>query len=312
MALRLVAVAESHFAIAYDGPALETGRMPVRDLAPALLALGALFSEASEMVYPTGGPVGLSVKATEQASFDVHLVLDAHDLWNQFIDFYSSDNITALANLQNLILGSTVGLFAVLRRIGHRRIDREEESAPTPGQLKVTLDDGTSIEMPVEVARMVRRISIRRKVRDVVAPLARDGVERVTFAETPEGPPELVIDKDDFAAYEAAAVEEGDILLDEEREMIVQIASVSLEGKKWRLSDGNVTFWASVEDSEFLADVEHRAELFGTGDMLRCRIRVVQSRKPTGGLRTEYHVVQVLRHIPGDQQMNLEDGATDS
>ena len=41
------ALAETAFQIAYEGPALETGRMPVRDLAPALLALGDLFTEAS-------------------------------------------------------------------------------------------------------------------------------------------------------------------------------------------------------------------------------------------------------------------------
>jgi hypothetical protein len=70
-------MAETAFRVAYDGPALATGRMPVRDLAPALLALGDLFAEASQVIYPEGKPVALSIKATEEGSFDVHLILES-------------------------------------------------------------------------------------------------------------------------------------------------------------------------------------------------------------------------------------------
>ena len=45
-------MAEIEFHIAYDGPALVDGRMDVRDLAPALIALGELFQEANGMINP--------------------------------------------------------------------------------------------------------------------------------------------------------------------------------------------------------------------------------------------------------------------
>lgn len=305
-------MAESHFALAYDGPALETGRMPVRDLAPSLLALGDLFAEASRILYPESDPVGLSVRATEQASFDVHLILEGHDLWNQFVDLFGSDEMTALANLQAILIGGAVGVIATIKRFGRRRIQSAEPS-PEPGMLKLTLegDNGTTtIEVPIDVGRLVQDVSIRRKVRDVMAPLAREGVETVSFAPTPDGQPELVVAKEDLGAYEFAALEDDDILLDEEREQVVQIASVSFEGRKWRLSDGNLTFWAAVEDAEFIADVERRLEQFAKGDMLRCRMRVIQTRRPTGGLHTECHVVRVLQHIRGATQMSFEDAPT--
>lgn len=276
------------------------------------MALGELFAEASRILYPDSDPVGLSVRATEQASFDVHLILEAHDLWDQFVDLFGSDELTALANLQAIIISGAVGVFATIKKFGRKRIVGTEAS-PEPGMLKLRLegDDGiTTIEVPIDVGRLVQEVSIRRKARDVVAPLERQGVETVSFAPSRQGEPELVIEKGDVGTYEYAALDEGDILLDEEREQIVQIASVSFERKKWRLGDGTVTFWASVEDIEFIADVESRIEQFAKGDMLRCRIRVLQTRRPTGGLKTEYHVVRVLQHIRGSTQMTLEDGAT--
>jgi hypothetical protein len=296
-------MAETAFRIAYDGPALEFGRMPVRDLAPALLALGDLFAEAGRVVYPDSAPVALNIKATEQGSFDVHLILEAEDLWDQFVDLFGSDPVTALVNLKTLIVGGGgFSLFGLIRLLRGRQIEREEASS-TPGYVRITVED-TSIEIPAEVATMYRRISIRRKARDVVAPLNREGVEEVQFAESPDAPPELIIGRTDVPSYEAAAAEEGDVLLDEEREMVLQIAGVSFEGRKWRLSDGTVTFWASIEDEVFLADVEGNKERFGNGDLLRCRTRVVQTRRASK-LHTDYRVIQVIQHIPGHTQPEL-------
>jgi hypothetical protein len=71
-----------------------------------------------------------------------------------------------------------------------------------------------------------------------------------------------------------------------------------------RLSDGTTTSWVSVEDPEFIADIE-RGEKFAQRDMLRCRLRVVQHRRPGGGLRTEYHLIRVVAHPPGVEQPEL-------
>ena len=59
-------MAEVDFAVEYDGPALQAGRMPVRDLAPALLALGEIFTDASRVFYPEREPVALNIEATRE------------------------------------------------------------------------------------------------------------------------------------------------------------------------------------------------------------------------------------------------------
>lgn len=57
--------------------------MPVRDLAPALLALGNLFTEASDALYPEREPVALGLVATDIGSFEAHLILEAKNAWDQ-------------------------------------------------------------------------------------------------------------------------------------------------------------------------------------------------------------------------------------
>src|SRR5581483_11505826 len=101
---------EADFAIVYDGPALETGQMPVRDLAPALLALGELYTEASKIVYPKQPPVSLNVKANERGSFLVWLALQAGDTWDTMRDLLVSQDATAIANLMQIVSGAH-GMF---------------------------------------------------------------------------------------------------------------------------------------------------------------------------------------------------------
>ncbi len=296
-------MAETQFGIAYDGPAVATGRMPVRELAPALLALGDLFAEASRVVYPDRKPVALSIEATEEGSFLVRLILEAEGAWDELVDIFGSDAMNALMNLKEFVIGGA-GVFWLIQRVARGRGVRAEN--PIQGHVRLTLNDGTTLEIPSEVWLMYKRVSIRRKAREVIAPLGREGIEQVRFGEAPTHAPDVVVEKDDLPAYEALP-EDEDTLLDEEREMVVEIAAPAfVEGYKWRLSDGSRTFFATVEDRAFLERVEMGRESFRKGDMLRCRMRIVQKRTPEG-LRTDYYIGEVIEHIPRQTQLSLED-----
>ena len=109
---------EEDFAVTYDGPALLDRRMEVRELAPALLALANLFSEANSVVDPNNPPVSLNIKATEPASFDVALTLV--QVAQNTAGFLASQPVTALANLTTLVL-SPHGLFNLTKWLQGRR-----------------------------------------------------------------------------------------------------------------------------------------------------------------------------------------------
>jgi len=300
-------VAETAFRIVYKGRALEDGRMPVSDLAPALIALGEIFAEASQIVYPNAQPVALSVKATEKGSFDVHLIVEAHGIWNQLVHLLSGENITALVNLKTLLIGGPLSLFGAIGLIGRRKITKEEPVES--GNIKITLDDESSVELPLEVLTMYKRFRIRKRAREVVAPLEKEGVDQILFTEPRrDASPALTIAKAQLPAYEPIAEEEEGVELgDDLRTTVVQVASVSFEGHKWRLSEGEQTFHASIEDEDFLRRVDAARERFGAGDLLRVQIRVVQTLRPNKKLNTDYHVVRVIEHIPSPTQLTLEE-----
>lgn len=296
-------MAEVEFEIAYDGPALVAARMPVRDLAPALLALGDLFVDVSKTLYPDREPVALSVKATNEGSFLVHLTLEAKSTWDEIVAIFASDTATALTAIQTLVIGPVgAGLFWLIKFIRGRRIAKREPLQP--GTIRITLTDGTVFEVQADLLALYERSDVRRKAQAVVEPLRRDGIDEVRFSE--RGVPTVTITDDEVPAFDVHE-EPVETLTDQEQTIVVEIVAPAFDDRKWRLNDGHGNFWASVEDESFLEQVQN-GEAFRKGDMLRCRIRSIQTQTPTAGLHGERIVEEVIQHIPRPEQLRFDDG----
>jgi hypothetical protein len=296
-------VPETTFEVVFDGPGLGDGRMPVRDFAPALLALGELFVDASSVVHPDQPPAALKIRATEEGSFVIDLVLEAPNAWNQFVNLFNSDGANALVNFRDAVIGG-VGLYWLIKQIRGRKITSRDES-PKAGYIKITLEDSTILEVPSEVLSLFENLRVRKKARQFVEPVARDGIDRVEFRREQETT--VAVEEADLPAYEVPDVEEVP-LLDEESEMVVSISSVVFnEGNKWRFTDGERNFSAAIEDESFRERVDKGIESFRSGDMLRCKMRMVQKRR-ADALQTDYFVVNVEEHIPREVQLRLDGG----
>lgn len=292
-------VAEAEFRVEYDGEALRTGRMPVRELAPALLALGDLFAEASTVIYPDRPPASLEIKATEAGSFDVHLILSGIDsAWDQIAGLASSEDGNAIKWLVGLIAsgyGASQGLFAFQRWLKGRRSAQPSADPQQPGLITFTDDDGNSIQVPSEVVTLNSNVSIRKKTRAVVEPLDRQGVDELRFVVESETTCEIT--RSDVAAFTVPEPIEEE-LSDDVVSTAVEIVSPDfVPGNKWRVTDGNETFWVAIDDEVFWARVARGQESFSAGDILRCRMRFLATRGDAG-LRTERSIVEVLEHIP--------------
>lgn len=291
-------MAQTEFGVTYDGPALEGGTMEVRDLAPALLALGDLFATAGKVAHPDRDAPSLSIKATNEGSFEVFLMVHGHGLWDQVVDLLSSHTADALSNLKDLVL---VGLFLTIQKVRGRRIKSTEQVDPQT--IKLTLIDGETIEIAAQLLPLLLSVDVRKATRQVVEPLTRHGVESVTFA---TGTTPVTIRSEDVWAFAVPDVPE-EVLIEQTSTMVVTIASVAfIDGNKWRLTDGEQTFHAALVDHEFRSRVDRGVEAFRNGDMLKCEIRMVQTRRQNG-LHTEREIVKVIEHIPRGIQLSIGD-----
>jgi len=280
-------VFSERFVLSYEGPALAENRMAVRDLAPALLALGDLAHQAQRFAEPLAPQISLDVTAFEHGSFGAELAMVVRHV----MDTMSSDPASAVANVFQI----TIGTF-MLGKWLHRHPQATKSQL---GRGQVRYSDpatGTTQVFNNSVVNFYEQNpGARSAARDVVKPLKQEGVDRLVVKQGDEVLAE--VDKDDIEAFE---VPEGEPLVDEEATFLLRVVAPSfVSGTKWRLNDGYRTFWAAIVDDGFWDRVNERRDLFGAGDTLRARVRYRQWEGESGSIRTEWEVVEVLEHRGG-------------
>jgi len=293
--------AEENFTITYDGAAVDGGRMSVQQLAPALIALSRAVEAAQQVAEPLGSLPALDIRAMRDGSFAVDLVVYDSGVVQAALNLLAGREATAIVNLAELV-GITFGGFKLVRWLSRRRI-RRQEALPN-GMVRITFDDGQTITIPSDSLRLAADKPFREAARDVVAPVAGEGVDTVALSSDRE-PESVVVSKEDLPGFDVPPALEEE-LVDNEREVVLRPVSVAFtEGNKWRVSDGDATFWTSVSDQNFLERVESGVEVFSKSDILRARLRTRSFRDVDGELRTERDIVEVMSHVPGPRDVPL-------
>lgn len=293
-------MAELTFSLAYGGPAVDDGTMDVRTLAPALLALADVFRATNITVNREAPPVTLQINATARGSFEVHLILSQLDFPMNIMAMLSGDQITAVANLFQVV-GGTNGLFGFLKRLGGRKIVQRHSIDIT--STEIDLDDGVRLSVPNEVMAAYQSLTIRKNVETVVSPLRVDGIESMEIRSRQET--EVRIEKADTPHFRAPSLPPQP-LLDTRMELNLKIVSVTFqEGNMWRFSDGGQPFFALMEDEGFMQRVLDADEAFRSGDILRVSLHINQEQDANGDLHTSYVIEKVLDHIPRERLIQL-------
>ena len=270
--------------------------MEVRDLAPALLALGQAFDRANGLLNGDRASVSLSIRATRPGSFE--LVLFLEQVLEGAGDILTGDLFTSAANLTEIMAGSPIlgaGLFTLLKRLRGRK----PNVSPQQPDGVVFEAENIRIVVPTEVARLYSDKPIRDQLEAFVRPLLKEGVERVVFR---RGPTELESVRREEAEYfkaEAESTNKTEYIIPSQR---LQITSLVFSKKgKWRLSDGANVHWYAMEDVDFATEIQ-QGRRFGKNDILVCEVLMTQRMDETSKLKLEYSVMRVLQHIsPGEQ-----------
>ena len=118
-------MSHASFDIAYDGPALRDGVMDVRDLAPALLAVGQLFDAANTVLNRDEATVAVNVKATGIGSFEISFEV-VQKLASQIAALFAGESVVAAVNLKEILIGAGISLFWLIKKMRGCKPDKIE------------------------------------------------------------------------------------------------------------------------------------------------------------------------------------------
>jgi hypothetical protein len=282
------------FTLKYDGSALQSHEMDVKELSPALFALGEAVEETNRILNGTRTKVVLNVKAFKDGSLGVDLNL-IQDFATQALDLFNNSGVTGSLNLLQILLYGGAGissLVKVIKWIQNRKIKNVVKL--TSGNVRIELEDSDQLEIDGKTAKLLPVVKIRKSLEAVIyLPLQKDGVDEVSFISADKS--SEVISKDESKYFLSPELQEEPI---DEREYEISlqiINAVFQENNKWRFSDGATCFWAEVQDQDFLKRVQMNSEAFAKDDILRVKILRKQFEVPSG-LRTEFFILQVIAH----------------
>lgn len=299
----------SHLHIAYDGPALEAHRMDVKELAPALLAFSEMVERANEILNEDRASVRVEVRASfKEGSFGIDLeVVQGFTAW-----LFNTLNDHRVSTAKELLewlgifggAGATGwGVLQLIRKLRGRTLERVEV---LPDGRGVVLIDGERLEVERHVLQLLRDYKVRRCFEQLIAkPLASEGVDSFAVIDR-ESEQVLEYVGENEARFFIAPPESDVATVETEEDITLQIVSLSFaEGNKWRFTDGETSFHASIEAVAFLDAVDRRTEAFAKGDLLKVRLRKRQTTTTGGNLKMEYAILDVYEHVKQPLQPRL-------
>lgn len=300
-------MAQSHFRVVYDGPAVADGEMDVAQLASSLLALGKLIENADAITTGEAGRVRVKVQSDlTRGSFDVGIAISFADhAWQAVTAWAMTPSGAGTISLLGLLglnaKDGAKGVIQTVRWLNGRRVAKRTQLRD--GNTTIVTDDGSSLTIPDPVARLVDDPSIRQPLEKFTEPLREDGVEEIRLETGGTGEAER-IDQAEASAFVAAA---GAAPTSVSRfPATYQIKRLYFEqGKKWRLSNGSQTIMAAIEDDAFWRAIEASDVSFSSSDYLVCQVRMDQWLS-SAGLKTEFTIEHVDQHIPAPKQTNFD------
>lgn len=290
------------FKIHYCGPELDNGRMDVRELAPALLAVGGLLEEANRVLNGNRTTISVKVRRFEDGSFGVAFEV-SQPLLAQAVSLFSGDEVNAAINVLTILgLAGTggMGLIKLLKWAKGRRPKKAKTLAD--GNIELDFDEAGHIVTSKPTCDLFLDLKVRVEMENFVRPLERSGIDNIGISYADQ---RIETISKAEAPYFVAPQPEDDLISEQETVATYSIHSLSFkEENKWRLTDGTVTFFATILDHLFLNKVNQNLVSFSKGDILRVRMKIKTWNTATG-LRSEYEVLEVIEHRSAAIQLRL-------
>ena len=269
----------SDLVVIYDGSALSAHAMDVRDLGPALTAMGDMFERANVLLNGKSVAVDIKMQAIRPGSYQIIAELAT---------------IGGAAVVSAASIGQVVISYITMKKMlkGHTP-DIVENST---GMVRIRAN-GFELNVPDgrfsadEIRSLLPDRIMSRSVSGVLAPLKKEGIELVSFHG--ENADETVT-KDDIFSFDFSP---ENIIISQEIHPSLKLEIISPNLKdyhaKWRFSDGRKIHSYAVSDMEFINDVMSKRRGFTAGDILVCDVQITKFLTRNGSTKIEYNILKV-------------------
>lgn len=300
------------FEIAYEGPGVE-GSMDVKDLAPALLALGNLFELANQEIGRPDVKIQVVVKTGFiKGSFKVTLEV-IHGILEQIktlFDLSASDNLGEFLTEALLFGTGSISLLGLIKKARGRK--PKNVTVISNGFVRLEFEGEAGqfdqIEVSENVLRLYRNPHIREEMKKVVAPLEKSDISRlIVSGECNKQKVTDTVEQYDLISFVTPEEVLSDTFVSTQKLLLDVIELAFQKGYKWRFSDGESRFTADLVDEDFLKKVESGLIEFRSGDTLDVELETTQT-VTTSGIRTSRRILKVYRHIKRGWQSTLDFG----
>jgi len=291
------------FPAAFEGQAVDTGRMRAKDFAGSVFAIAELIEQGAAVSFDEENTVSLEIRADfRRGSFEFGLIAGVLSTMQQsIVPRTASDLLSLLKNL-GVVAGVAKNFLAIVKKTGPRPIE-----VRTEGDNNVTIiyasGDHAQVMTGVNpaVAKLLQSERLRAALPDVVKPLAVDGVDRLRFG--PAEDPTFIAERQEREQFEPPVPHEM-ALTDSAGDTALELLAPSfVEGNSWKVSQGGQVFFVKILDEEFAKAVAD-GRPFAKGDYLIVELRT-RTYATVKGLKVEREVVRVIEHRRRDEQGTL-------
>lgn len=305
-------MSKAFLTIAYSGPMLDDGSMDVKDLAPALLALGNMVDEANRVLNGNEAKIQVKIKSDfKSGSFDVNIEI-LYSLAEQVSAFLGNTK-NAKEILEILGLWSTVSgvsVFGLFKLIKGRKIDKVKQVDKNNVEF-IFVDNSSPVTTKIEVYNVYNNITVQESVKEVLKPLNNKGVTgfKTFTGQDKDFKKGVEISSEELKYFNGPSYVEN--VIDEPISEFAftgayKIITASFEeGYKWRLSNGQDRITATLKDTEFIDKLSTGDINFAKDDIMVIEIKTKTWQTKEGSLRTENEIIKVKEHRRKSEQLPI-------
>jgi hypothetical protein len=284
------------FTFRYAGEAVDDGLIDVRDLAPALLAIGDLCEQANFQVNGDDSRASVQIRAVAPGSFMVDFYLVVRIL-GAVRKLFSSEAIRSAREIFDLAKDA----IETTRELKGRKV--EEVTELTDGSKRLSFEHKHTLDLSPQLYALLSRRPVQDDLDGIVTPLRTEGIDRFEILE--EGAVVETVSVEDIASFETLSAvfptqqeEPPAIIAPSKIQGSFKVVTVSMDARKyWTLLNAGNFYNVKVDDKQLLALAREGHLGIEPGFIITAEIRS-EIRFVRGQPKAEHHLVKVISKKP--------------